>query len=104
MKTTVLPRQTIFDIALQISGDADTAVDIAFRNNCILSDDPIPGTELETGEPSASKATVQMLQQSPPATSIADNDLQFDGINFMQIEGAGMDRFIVEKGSYINNL
>ena len=93
MNTTVLPRQTLFDIALLTKGDAAAAVDIAINNGLILTDDLAAGQVLETGIPQKNTVT-NILNQTPPATSITE-EIKFQGINFMEIEGSGEDRFWV---------
>lgn len=47
MKVTVLPRQNIADIAIQVYGDVRAAVDIAIANNISVTSDLEAGTELE---------------------------------------------------------
>ena len=84
MKTTVLPNQSIFDIALQTAGNADAALSIADQNGIDLSSSLTPGTVLETGV-SAKSATVAKLAIDPPATGLSD-DIRFTGIGFMTIE------------------
>lgn len=93
MNTTVLPRQTLFDIALLTKGDAAAAVDIAIDNGLILTDDLAAGQLIEIGIPQKNTVT-NILNQAPPATSITE-EIKFQGINFMQIEGSGEDRFWV---------
>lgn len=86
MKTTVLPNQSIFDIALQTAGNADAALSIADQNGIDLSSSLTPGTVLETGV-SAKSAAVAKLAIDPPATGITDaDDIRFTGIGFMTIE------------------
>lgn len=86
MKTTVLPNQSIFDIALQTAGNADAALTIADKNGLDLSTALDPGKELETGVP-AKSAAVAMLSAEPSATGITDaDDIRYTGIGFMTIE------------------
>lgn len=85
MKTTVLPNQTLFDIALQTQGNADYALLIADGNALPLSADPEPGTKLETGV-TAQNSVTAALAAAPPATALDDGDIHFTGINFMTIE------------------
>ena len=91
MKTTILPRQTLFDIALLTKGDASAAVEIAGLNGLVLTDDLTAGMVLETGAPQKNTVT-NLLSQSPPATFITE-EIRFQGINFMEIEGSGDNRF-----------
>jgi len=93
MKTIVLPRQSLLDIALLAKGDASAALDIAFDNDLVLTDDLSAGQVLETGFNTQNTVT-GILNQAPPATSITET-IQFQGINFMVVEGTGDDRFFV---------
>ena len=93
MNTTILPRQTLFDIALLTKGNARAAVEIAINNGLILTDDLAAGQLIEIGIPQKNTVT-NILEQNPPATSITE-EIKFQGINFMEIEGSGEDRFWV---------
>jgi len=46
MKTTVLSQQSLFDIAIQTSGDASAAFELALKNDISLTDDLTMGQEL----------------------------------------------------------
>jgi hypothetical protein len=93
MKATVLPRQTLLDIAILSKGEASAAIDIAIDNNISLTDDLTIGQEIEVGEISK-KLAAKILSLEPPATAI-DTIIKYQGINFMEIEGSGEDRFWV---------
>lgn len=85
MRTTVLPNQTIFDIALQTQGNADEALTIADINGLALSDTLTPGSKIETGVP-AKNAVTAKLAAVPAATALDQGSIQFTGIGFMTIE------------------
>ncbi len=93
MKTTILPRQSLLDIALLTKGNAASAVDIAIDNHLILTDDLLAGQVLEIGIPLKNTVT-NIINQMPPATSITEV-IKFQGINFMVVEGTSEDRFWV---------
>ncbi len=46
MKVTVLDRQTLKDLAIQVLGSADAAFDLAKVNNLNVTDDLVIGSEL----------------------------------------------------------
>ena len=87
MKSTVLDRQSLFDIAVQESGSASAAFDLALENDLSLTDN------LEVGEPVASVETQNKPvsdyynnRQLKPATGITEEQERIGGINFMGIE------------------
>jgi hypothetical protein len=49
-KTTVIPKQSLLDIAIQRSGSATAALDLARTNDLELTDALTGGQELETVE------------------------------------------------------
>lgn len=50
MIVTVLARQTLSDIAIQVYGDISGVVDIAAANNIGITDELVPGQELHCPE------------------------------------------------------
>lgn len=71
-----LARQIWLDIALVLTGDADTAYDIAKENGMSVSDMPTPGMEIQY---SGGVVNMQVLDfyashDINPATGVADKD------------------------------
>ena len=87
MKLTVLDRQDLFDIAIQTSGNASAAFDLALENDLSLTDNLEVGeavTAVETqNKPIADYYSAKQLK---PATGITEEQARVGGINFMGIE------------------
>ena len=77
--------QTLLDIALQHTGDASKALDIALANGISLSDDLEPGATLTLPDTQGNKAMTQYytVNKIMPATSL---ETEIGGINYMGIE------------------
>jgi len=87
MKSTVLDRQSLFDIAIQESGSTSAAFDLALENDLSLTDN------LEVGEPVVAVETQNKpvsdyynSKRLKPATGMTDEQTHIGGINFMGIE------------------
>lgn len=77
--------QTLLDIALQHTGDASKALDIALANGISLSDNLEPGATLTLPDTQGNKAMTQYytVNNIMPATSL---ETEIGGINYMGIE------------------
>lgn len=84
--------QNLLDIALQSTGNADTALDIAIANGLCLSDDLTVGQLIDIADTIAVNENVRNTYHTQtiyPATGItAANtaDAPFEGIEFWAIE------------------
>ncbi len=87
-KTVATYKQTLFDIALQNDGTAQSAITTALRNNLSLSDDIEPGQEIELNDTPAVRPMVKYYQVNAlqPATAIDESITVNGGINYMGIE------------------
>lgn len=90
MNIYVLERQSFFDLAVEIYGDATKAFDLAMANDRILTDAISEGTELEV--PSLPTQTHRIAQyyaenQLKPANALggAKKLIPQDGIGTMEI-------------------
>ncbi len=79
--------QSLLDIALQHTGSAETALDIALANGISLSDNLEPGATLTLPDTQGNKAMAQYytVNNIMPATGV-DDALELGGINYMGIE------------------
>lgn len=84
--------QTLLDIALQLTGNADNALIIALNEGLSLTDDLVPGQKLaEEHTGSIDHNTLAYYQQRNlhPATAITieqQTETPYGGIGFMGIE------------------
>ncbi len=84
--------QNLLDLALQATGDADTALDIALANGLCLSDDLTVGQTIEVSDTLTGNENIRQLYAAHaihPATGItATNsaDAPFEGIEFWAVE------------------
>lgn len=84
--------QNLLDIALQSTGNADTALDIALANGLCLSDDLTVGQPIDIADTLAVNENVRNTYRTQtiyPATGItAANtaDAPFEGIEFWAVE------------------
>lgn len=78
MKVTVLPRQTISDIAIQIYGDIRAVIDLAVANGIGVTDDIEPGTELECPDVVYDPYVQSYVIRNgiSPATGLTEEDIQ----------------------------
>ncbi len=81
-------RQSLFDLAIQHAGAADDAIAIALENGLSLTDDIIPGQNINTTEPKANSITqYYATNQLQPATAVSTTEINLPGgINYMGIE------------------
>ncbi len=89
MKTAVITEnQTIFDIAMQYCGDADSALTTAIANGLSLTASLTPGQSLTLPEMPANRAMVNYygVNSIKPATGTTQNDTPPGGISFMGIQ------------------
>lgn len=91
MNTTVKNGQSLFDIALQMCGSAESAFELALMNGLALSDELVNGQVLEV----PAVAEKQIVQQYAvdnvfPATAITadqyNETIEGEGIGFWGIE------------------
>ena len=87
MKATVLPYQSLLDVAVSATGDAETAYDMAMQNGIALSAEPEPGTVLEAPAPMKRTVADYFRHNAQPATAITDDVPIMDGISYMAING-----------------
>lgn len=75
MKVTVLGRQTLSDIALQVYGDIRGVSALAEANNISITDTLTPGTELECPETVYDKVLQDYVRKRDltPATELEPN-------------------------------
>lgn len=75
MKTKVMPRQTLADMAVQVYGDIRAIVTLADANNLPLTHDVPAGTMLECPETVFDKYMQEYVrdQKISPATATEDN-------------------------------
>ena len=84
--------QNLLDIALQSTGNADTALDIALANGLCLSDDLTVGQPIDIADTLAVNENVRNTYRTQtiyPATGITTAntaDAPFEGIEFWAIE------------------
>lgn len=84
--------QNLLDLALQATGDADTALDIALANGLCLSDDLTVGQTVEVSDTLTGNENIRQLYVARairPATGITTAntaDAPFEGIEFWAIE------------------
>lgn len=84
--------QNLLDLALQATGDADTALDIALTNGLCLSDDLTVGQPIDIADTLAVNENVRNTYRTQtiyPATGITTAntaDAPFEGIEFWAIE------------------
>jgi len=82
--------QSLLDIALQYTGSAETALDIALANGISLSDDLEPGATLTLPDSQGNRAMTQYytVNNIMPATAIESSPeaQPLGGINYMGIE------------------
>ena len=84
--------QNLLDIALQSTGNADTALDIALANGLCLSDDLTVGQPIDIADTLAVNENVRNTYRKQtiyPATGITTAntaDAPFEGIEFWAIE------------------
>ena len=75
MTIKVRDRQSIWDIALQVCGDAEAAFAIAELNDVSLSEQIAPGTEIEVPSVMERRVVEYYKQNSiEPATMVEDTD------------------------------
>ena len=87
MTQTVLDRQNIFDLAVQTTGNASTAFDLALLNDLSLTDNLDTGQELVLiDKENKAVADYYDAKQLKPATGITEEQARIGGINFMGIE------------------
>lgn len=88
---TIQPRQNLFDVALIAAGSADAVFDIAWQNSLSVTDELLPGTELQLNAlPSSNTVNLYQVYSISPATAIDSIDfastIAGDGIEFWTIE------------------
>jgi hypothetical protein len=86
MKITALSQQSLFDIAVQTTGGAETAFDLALANDISLTEDPLLKQEL-TPVASVNRGIVSYYAayRLQPATWTTGIDEE-EGINYWCIE------------------
>jgi hypothetical protein len=74
MKTTVLEGQSIFDIALMLTGSTENAFDIALQNNINITDTLFAGQELKYNGQVVNRSIVDYyrINEILPATAYKD--------------------------------
>jgi hypothetical protein len=87
MKATVLPYQSLLDVAVSATGDAETAYDMAMQNGITLSAEPEHGTILEAPVPVKRNVAEYFRNNAQPATAITPDVAIMDGISYMAING-----------------
>ncbi len=89
-KLTVLDRQNIFDIAIQVAGNTEAAFELALLNDLSITDNMEVGLELTTVEktnrPVADYYDAKQLKPATAATDEQFNEITGEGIGFMGIE------------------
>lgn len=93
MKATVLPYQSLIDVAVSATGDAETAYDVAMQNGMTIDAEPEHGTVMETPAPVRKSVAAYYLHHVKPATGITDDVPLMDGISHMIVNGT----FVVGK-------
>jgi hypothetical protein len=90
---TILDRQNLLDIAIQLYGDASVAFELARLNNISVTDNLVAGQELQllpvSSNLSGNKNIAQYYANGrlKPATGIAiEDEITSGGIEFMGIE------------------
>lgn len=84
--------QNLLDIALQTTGDAETALDIALSNGLCLSDDLTVGQRIDIDDTLVINENIRNTYRTQtiyPATGITTAntaDAPFEGIEFWAIE------------------
>lgn len=84
--------QNLLDLALQATGDADTALDIALVNGLCLSDDLTVGQTIEVSDTLTGNENIRQLYAARaihPATGITATNSSaapFEGIEFWAVE------------------
>ncbi|MBO7463334.1 MAG: hypothetical protein J6T96_12135 [Bacteroidales bacterium] len=87
MKATVLPYQSLIDVAVSATGDAETAYDIALMNGLPLSAEPEYGTVLDAPAPKSQTVATYYKHNPQPATGLTPDTPTMDGISHMVING-----------------
>lgn len=87
-ETIITDKQTLPDIAILTTGNAEQALKIAIQNGLSLSEDIPPGTVLQTPESVQNKQSVQYFKVNniAPATALSKDTIVNGGINYMGIE------------------
>ncbi len=97
MRSTILSRQSLLDIALQEGGSVEAALELAIRNGLSVSDELIPGEGIEVAVGDIKQKRVveyYNVHGIRPATAITSDELEetpCGGIGYM---GIGID-FII---------
>ena len=87
MKTTVLSQQSLFDIAIQTTGDASAAFELAVANGISITDELETGQELTPVNMAVKEITGYYANRRlKPATGLTEMEIPIDGIDFMGIE------------------
>ncbi|UDQ54985.1 hypothetical protein LJF28_04785 [Chryseobacterium indologenes] len=91
MKITVLHNQSILDIAVQYTGKAENAFDIAMINGISVSDSLVSGQIIEIPETNIDNDMVSFLKRKnvKPATAVNTNLIEIRplaGIGYWEIE------------------
>lgn len=81
-------RQSLFDLAIQHAGSAEAALLLALENGLSLTDDIIPGQNINTAETKPNSITqYYATNQLQPATAVSATEINLSGgINYMGIE------------------
>ena len=76
MQTTALNNQSLLDIALQVSGSAEAAYDVALENGKSITDELTPGQELKFTGAQANRKVVNYytVNNIKPATDFKDEE------------------------------
>ena len=86
-KATATYRQTLLDIAVQHTGNAANAVEIAAENGLSLTGDVEPGTEIALPtDPDKAVVNYYSVNGYQPATALGESVVIYGGINYMGIE------------------
>ncbi len=91
MNTTVKNGQSLFDIALQMCGNAESAFELALMNGLALSDELVNGQVLELPDVAEKQIVRQYAADNVfPATAITaeqyNETIEGEGIEFWGIE------------------
>ncbi|MCT3661038.1 hypothetical protein [Elizabethkingia anophelis] len=86
---TVLVNQSLLDIAIKTTGQAENAILIAIANNISITDNLQPGTSLIIPEITGDYEVKNYFDSRKlnPATAVKDNDINYpEGIGYWEIE------------------
>jgi hypothetical protein len=82
---TVLNNQSLFDIAVQMFGNAEAAFDLAVENDSAITDELAPGMELKT-VPAANKQIADYYANRGLKPATASKNIIPTGIGFWAID------------------